>query len=138
MTKSNNLEGKELSDKDLETWAKFIGLGEEPEGGYKQIERLGKHVVSLGDMTSVAKYLVDLGKADMKQYLSIAIERLTILEYIVTDKLEVDQEEMQEYMENYYKEVEEARKVMEEAQNEPEPKEEEKEVKPVSKSPCEL
>lgn len=144
MTKNteNNINVKPVSDNDLEMWAKYIGLGDLPEGGDKQIERLSKRVVSLGDMTSVANYLVDLGKQEQMQYISMAIERLTIMEYIVTDKLGVDNEEMRAYAERYYEELEQAKELMKQAQEtqEAEEKEEPKEAEDnsVPKSPCEL
>lgn len=117
-TENNNV--KPVSDDDLEMWAKYIGLGQLPENGERQIERLANRVVSLGDMTSVVNYLVDLGKQEQMQYTSMAIERLTIMEYIVTEKLEVSNEEMQAYAERYYEELEKAKELMRKAQETPE------------------
>lgn len=139
MTKNTeNTNVKPVSDDDLEMWAKYIGLGDIPEGGEKQIERLANRVVSLGDMTAVANYLVDLGKQEQMQYISMAIERLTIMEYIVTDKLGVDNEEMRAYAERYYEELEKAKELMQQSQEEPEEETKEAEDNSVPKSPCEL
>lgn len=115
--KTENKTVAPISDKDLETWAKYFGTGQLPENGEKQIERLSKRLVNLGDMTAVANYLSEVTKNDTMQYLSVAVERLTILEYIVTDKLGVTTEEMKEYAEKYYKELEEAKKLMEESKD---------------------
>lgn len=136
--KSISIKAKETTDEELEIWAKFIGIDELPEGGEEQIDALASRLVSLGDMTAVANYLVELGKEDVKRYISMLVEQVSVTSFILSDKLGVTQEEMKEYTERYYKELEEAKEMMAKAQEEAKEKEEEKEVKPASKSPCEI
>lgn len=126
MSKNNNgnLVVENISDKDLETWAKWLGTGAEPEGGEKQIERMSKRVANLADTASVINYLIEVDKADTMRYLKMIVERLSVMEYIVTDKLGVGVEEFKEYNERYNKEMAEAMKLMEEAQVGQSPEEE--------------
>lgn len=140
MTKNNSITAmaKETTDEELEIWAKFIGIDALPEGGEEQIDELASRLVSLGDMTAVANYLVELGKEDVKRYISMLVEQVSVTSFILSDKLGVTQEEMKEYTERYYRELEEAKEMMAKAQEEAKEKEEEKEVKPTSKAPCEL
>lgn len=118
MSKNNNgnLVVEKISDKDLESWAKWLGTGAEPEGGEKQIERMSKRVANLADTASIINYLIEVDKADTMRYLKMIVERLSVMEYIVTDKLGVGVEEFKEYNERYNKEMAEAMKLMEEAQ----------------------
>lgn len=121
---NGNLVVENISDKDLETWAKWLGTGAEPEGGEKQIERMSKRVANLADTASVINYLIEVDKADTMRYLKMMVERLSVMEYIVTDKLGVGVEEFKEYNERYNKEMAEAMKLMEEAQAGQSPEEE--------------
>ena len=126
MSKNNNgnLVVEKISDKDLESWAKWLGTGAEPEGGEKQIERMSKRVANLADTASIINYLIEVDKADTMRYLKMIVERLSVMEYIVTDKLGVGVEEFKEYNERYNKEMAEAMKLMEEAQAGQSPEEE--------------
>lgn len=102
-----------VNEKELELWAKWLAGATMDEEDEKRVMRLAKRVVNLGDMSSVTNYLVDVSQADMMHYIGMVIERLSIMEYIVTDKLGVGVEEMAEYSKRYKEELAEAKKAME-------------------------
>lgn len=109
MTKNNSTKVEPLSDNDLEMYAEWLDSGDLPEGGEKQIERIAQRVANLGDTSSIIRFMVGRGKEDVMSYLSMLIQRLSVMEFMITDKLGIGIEEMQAYNERYFKELAEAK-----------------------------
>lgn len=102
-----------LKDKDLKVWAEFFGLKEFDEGTEEVLTELETRVANLGDVTAITKYLDKIQKEELMHTLKMMTERMSVLEYIVTDKLNVTMEEIQDYTVKYHKEMEEVKAEME-------------------------
>lgn len=102
-----------LKEKDLKAWAEFFGLKEYDDGTEEILTELETRVANLGDVTAIAQYLDKIQKEELMHTLKMMTERLSVLEYIVTDKLDVSVEEIQEYTVKYNKEMEEVKAEME-------------------------
>ena len=102
-----------LQDNDLKVWAEFFGLKEFDEDTEEVLTELETRVANLGDVTALAKYLDKIQKEELMHTLKMMTERMTVLEYIVTDKLNVTEEEIQDYTVKYHKEMEEVKAEME-------------------------
>ena len=102
-----------LKEKDLKVWAEFFGLQEFDEGTEEVLTELETRVANLGDVTALAKYLDKIQKEELMHTLKMMTERMSVLEYIVTDKLNVSVEEIQDYTVKYHKEMEEVKAEME-------------------------
>lgn len=102
-----------LKEKDLKVWAEFFGLQEFDEGTEEVLTELETRVANLGDVTAIATYLDKIQKEELMHTLKMMTERMSVLEYIVTDKLNVTVEEIQDYTVKYHKEMEEVKAEME-------------------------
>jgi len=71
-------------------------------------------VANIGDITALAQFFDNANKSEINRQLNTIVQRLTIMEYIINEKLRVTNEEMGEYVEKYEKEMDELRKAMEE------------------------
>jgi len=111
---------KPLKDEEIETWAyHFIGRTEDEEAQEK-VEKLATRVANIGDITALAKFFDKEDKVEVNRQLNTIVQRLTIMEYIINDKLGVSNEEMGEYVERYEKEMDDLRKAMEDMMKEDE------------------
>lgn len=116
-----------ISDNDLEMYAEWLVSGNLPEGGEKQITRIAKRVANLGDISSLIRFAGEINKQEVTNYLGMIVQRMSVMEYILTDKLGITIDDMRAYNERYLKELEEAKEMMtEDVEEEEEPKEEEK------------
>ena len=102
-----------LKEKDLKVWAEFFGLQEFDEGTEEVLTELETRVANLGDVTAIATYLDKIQREEAMRTLQMITERMSVLEYIVTDKLNVTVEEIQDYTIKYHKEMEEVKAEME-------------------------
>lgn len=102
-----------LPEDELRVWAEFFGVDEYPDNADEVLTELDTRVANLGDLTAIMTYLDKVSKEELMYTLKMMTERMTILEYIVTDKLNVSIEEMKEYAEKYNKEMEEVKEEME-------------------------
>jgi len=103
-----------LEDKDIERWAyHFTGRTEE-EGALDKVQKMATRVANIGDITALAQFFDNANKSEINRQLNTIVQRLTIMEYIINEKLGVTNEEMGEYVEKYEKEMDELRKAMEE------------------------
>lgn len=136
MTKDNknnkNTKGKlyvdQINDADIELWAEYFGTDKPvDEEEHKVIVDMADKVANLGDITALVRYLDDASRAEIMQTMSIFVRRLSIMEYVINDKLKVDQKELEEYSKKYDKELAEVKAEMEKLQKQQEESEDKNE-----------
>lgn len=94
--KENKVRG--ISDKDLEKWLEFAVSGVVTSVAHeKELKRLASSKVNLGDVTSVVDFL---GRRN-EGYTSMVIERLSVLEIALKNKIGLTDEEIKEATAEY-------------------------------------
>lgn len=129
MTKDNknnknterNLYVDQINDTDIELWAEYFGTDKPVDDKeHEIIIDMADKVANLGDITALVRYLDDASRAEIMQTMSIFVRRLSIMEYVINDKLKVDQKELEEYSKKYDKELAEVKAEMEKLQKQQE------------------
>lgn len=124
MTKENNVQP--LSNEDLKLWGTYLITKEIPEGKEKQIARLAKRDINIADTSALIKFHSDFVNQQQAEYLGFLSERVALLEYILVDKLEISQEDLEAYGKKFTTELDELEAAYEAAQEELEKEGEEK------------
>lgn len=119
---------KSFSDKEIETWAYYFSGRTQDVESLEIVKEMSERVPNIGDMTALVQFLDNELEAELTSQLSMIVQRMTIMEYIITDKLGISTDDMAEYAKKYEKEMEELRAEMErlaEAEQEEDTEEEE-------------
>ncbi|AID17405.1 hypothetical protein [Listeria phage LMTA-148] len=122
-------EQKQLSKEDLTLWVNFVVTGKVEKGMEKQLNRISKREVSVGDVTTLIRALTSHHDA----YISSLIEANSVLRVVMRDELNISEAQMDKALNTYKQQVGTALQkthdaIMEKAQENVEFTEEELEV----------
>ncbi len=102
-----------FSDEDIETWAYYFSGRPQEEEDVNTVKSMAHRVANIGDVTAIARFFDSENKEEITAQLNMIVQRMTIMEYIITDKLGVSNDEMLEYAKKYEKEMDDLRAEME-------------------------
>lgn len=95
-----------LSNDDLLLFGNYVLNKQFPTGKEAQIKRLARRGINLADTAAIIDFVVRTKETAIVESLKMLLEKLNVLEYIVMDKMDIDEEELLAYTENYNKEFE--------------------------------
>lgn len=101
-----------MDEEKLREWAEFFGMKVYDEGTEDVLKEMETRIANLGDITAIVRYFDKINQEEVTRTLKLMVDRISVLEYIITDKLDIDVEEIKEYTEKYKKEMEEVTQSM--------------------------
>lgn len=90
-----------LSNDDLLLFGNYVLNKQFPTGKEAQIKRLARRGINLADTAAIIDFVVRTKETAIMDSMQLILEKLNVLEYIVTEKLEIDPDTFQAYTEEY-------------------------------------
>lgn len=101
MTMTNENRPTPLSNDDLLLFGNYVLNKQFPTGKEAQIKRLARRGINLADTAAIIDFVVRTKETTIMDSMQLILEKLNVLEYIVTEKLEIDPDTFQAYTEEY-------------------------------------
>ena len=90
-----------LSNDDLLLFGNYVLNKQFPTGKEAQIKRLARRGINLADTAAIIDFVVRTKETAIMESMQMILEKLNVLEYIVTEKLEIDADAMEIYAKEY-------------------------------------
>lgn len=100
-TMTNENRPTPLSNDDLLLFGNYVLNKQFPTGKEAQIKRLARRGINLADTAAIIDFVTRTQETAIMESMQMILEKLNVLEYIVTEKLEVDADTFQAYAEEY-------------------------------------
>lgn len=101
MTMTNENRPTPLSNDDLLLFGNYVLNKQFPTGKEAQIKRLARRGINLADTAAIIDFVVRTKETAIMESMQMILEKLNVLEYIVTEKLEIDADTMESYSKEY-------------------------------------
>ena len=90
-----------LSNDDLLLFGNYVLNKQFPTGKEAQIKRLARRGINLADTAAIIDFVTRTQETAIMESMQMILEKLNVLEYIVTEKLEIDADAMEAYSTEY-------------------------------------
>lgn len=90
-----------LSNDDLLLFGNYVLNKQFPTGKEAQIKRLARRGINLADTAAIIDFVTRTQETAIMESMQMILEKLNVLEYIVTEKLEIDADAMETYAKEY-------------------------------------
>ena len=100
-TMTNENRPTPLSNDDLLLFGNYVLNKQFPTGKEAQIKRLARRGINLADTAAIIDFVVRTKETAIMESMQMILEKLNVLEYIVTEKLEIDADTMESYSKEY-------------------------------------
>lgn len=114
--KSGATKTPDTSEEVLQAFAKFFSFVDNSEEVRKVVEENSKLVLNAGDTLSLVNFLVEKHKEDTAQQMQVIVNKVGVLESILLDKLNISDDELEEYIDQYNERTKELLQAYQEAQ----------------------
>ena len=101
MTMTNENRPTPISNDDLLLFGNYVLNKQFPTGKEAQIKRLARRGINLADTAAIIDFVTRTQETAIMESMQLILEKLNVLEYIVTEKLEIDADTFQAYAEEY-------------------------------------
>lgn len=100
-TMTNENRPTPLSNDDLLLFGNYVLNKQFPTGKEAQIKRLARRGINLADTAAIIDFVTRTQETAIMNAVQMTLEKLNVLEYIVTEKFDLEEEDIVKYTEEY-------------------------------------